>query len=361
MGFGKMRWWGSYILPSAIVLTCIVSAAWILRDRLHELLRVEPGLLPALVVSLTIWTGLGGLILIIHANMNANDLRARIMAATGLKALEKSSRIGRWWVALPDPLEWLLNPILRTSWGQQRTKEWQLAGFGNKGSRCLMVLALFVSIGGFAGYFLAGRLLAAAFGLLLPLLPFRLIQSRAKVHSNLLREQVPSALGSMAAGLSAGLSLPQAVEFAMQELPTPIAASLAAVHWKIELGHPTDEVLRGWPEGQEFESLSLAVDGILLQRRMGGNLVSILRNTASLARERSELEREVKAVTAQGRLSGWVIGALVPISAGLLLATNPRYIDILFNTIIGQALLVVALGLQLIGWLVISRLIRVRY
>jgi tight adherence protein B len=94
---------------------------------------------------------------------------------------------------------------------------------------------------------------------------------------------------------------------------------------------------------------------------MGGNLVSILRNTASLARERSELEREVKAVTAQGRLSGWVIGALVPISAGLLLATNPRYIDILFNTIIGQALLVVALGLQLIGWLVISRLIRVRY
>jgi tight adherence protein B len=72
-------------------------------------------------------------------------------------------------------------------------------------------------------------------------------------------------------------------------------------------------------------------------------------------------KREVRAVTAQGRLSGWVVGGLVPASAVILLLSNPRYIDVLFNTLPGQALLVLALLLQLVGWLIISRLVQLDY
>jgi tight adherence protein B len=82
---------------------------------------------------------------------------------------------------------------------------------------------------------------------------------------------------------------------------------------------------------------------------------------ATLLRDRLELQREVRSVTAQGRLSGWVIGALVPVSAGILLTFNPQYIKILFDTLIGQLVLVTVILLQIIGWVLISRLIRIRY
>jgi tight adherence protein B len=87
----------------------------------------------------------------------------------------------------------------------------------------------------------------------------------------------------------------------------------------------------------------------------------MLEESADLLRGRVELEREVRAVTTQGRLTGSVIAALVPVSAGILLAFNPRYIDVLFDTLIGQLLVVVAFVLQLVGWAIISRMVRIRY
>jgi len=87
----------------------------------------------------------------------------------------------------------------------------------------------------------------------------------------------------------------------------------------------------------------------------------MLEESADLLRGRVELEREVRAVTTQGRLTGTVIAALVPVSAGILLAFNPRYIDVLFDTLIGQLLVVVAFVLQLVGWAIISRMVRIRY
>ena len=87
----------------------------------------------------------------------------------------------------------------------------------------------------------------------------------------------------------------------------------------------------------------------------------MLEESADLLRGRVELEREVRAVTTQGRLTGTVIAALVPVSAGILLAFNPRYIDVLFDTLIGQSLVVVAFVLQLVGWAIISRMVRIRY
>jgi tight adherence protein B len=87
----------------------------------------------------------------------------------------------------------------------------------------------------------------------------------------------------------------------------------------------------------------------------------MLDDAAALLRDRHELEREVRAITAQGRLSGAIVAGLVPVSAGFLLLFNPGYLDILFNTLIGQVLVVLTIAFQLAGWYVISRLVRVRY
>jgi tight adherence protein B len=172
---------------------------------------------------------------------------------------------------------------------------------------------------------------------------------------------MPQALDSLAAGLSAGLSLHQAVDYACEELPSPISGVFARLSWRLNLGSPLRQAMQAEQRRRENEPLAMIAEGLILQQRYGGDLIRMLENTAAILRERIELEREVHAVTTQGRFSGWVIAALMPVSAGLLFTFNPHYAEVLLKTTLGQVLIVLALSLQFIGWAVISRLIRVRY
>ncbi|MFP3852714.1 MAG: type II secretion system F family protein [Anaerolineales bacterium] len=337
------------------------GAAWLFRESLHQLVTTRGGLIPAAVAALVVWLAVGGLVLIIRSRLMADQLRERTSSLTGLDKLKPKPMWRRWLDQLPDPLEWLLQPVLRTSWGRRRTLEWRQAGLGERGSRFLLLLLTTALAAGFLGAQLGGSLLAVAFACIAPLAPYRWVAGRAQERRRLFSEQIPAALDALAAGVSAGLSFQQSIRYAMGELPQPVADSMASVDRKILLGHPVEGVLLEWAERYPDEGLVLAVDGILLQRQMGGDLVGMLQRTADIARERIELQREVHAVTAQGRLSGWVIAGLVPVSAALLLSSNPQYINVLFDTLVGQLLLVIALLLQLIGWFVISRLIRVTY
>jgi tight adherence protein B len=216
-------------------------------------------------------------------------------------------------------------------------------------------------LGFLSGLRIGGVLLACALAFVIPLIPRAWVKNRAEARRARFGEQLPQALDSLASGLSAGLSFQQAVGFASDELPDPVAGAMASLEQRISLGVPTDRALGRLLEDHPEEALALVVDGIVLQRRFGGDLVAMLESTADLLRERVELEREVRAITSQGRLSGWVVAALVPVSAGILLLSNPVYINVLFQTLIGQALVALALALQLAGWVIISRMVQIRY
>jgi tight adherence protein B len=205
---------------------------------------------------------------------------------------------------------------------------------------------------------IGGPILGAGLSVFAPIPVMSWISSKADNNRGRLGTQVPVALDSLAAGLAAGLTLRQALEYSAGELPQPIGGLLSLAAYRHQLGttwrYVFDELLAANPD----RGLALALDGIDLQLDVGGDLVRHLEDTADLVRHRLELEAEVKAVTAQGRLSGWVIGGLVPVSAGLLMATNPTYMSILFETVPGQLLLVASILLQFVGWIVISKLIR---
>jgi tight adherence protein B len=269
--------------------------------------------------------------------------------------------LGRWLQRLPDPLEWALAPFLRTPLGRTLSAEWVDAGLGEKASRYVLLLGLVASAGWLMGNRVAGPVVGLAMIFALPLLPRSLIAGQAAARRRRFGEQLPQTLDSLAAGLSAGLSLQQAAEFSQGELPHPAGSVVAKLWRRMMLGFPAEEALRSLLQEHREESLALVVEGIVLQRQFGGDLVGMLEEMAQLLRERVELEREVRAVTAQGRLSGFVVAGLVPVSAGMLLLFNPRYIDVLFNTLAGQVLLVIALMLLFAGWWIISRLVRVRY
>lgn len=231
---------------------------------------------------------------------------------------------------------------------------------GKAGSRYVGLLATAGAFGYLLGMRIGGPLLGFSFALVLPLLPRALVAGRAQAERRKFGEQLPQLLELLASGMAAGMSFQQAVKFCRNELKEPALTEITKLVVRLELGWTVDNALESLDRESDEEGLHLALEGLILQRRFGGNAVRMLKEISSLLRERVELEREVRAISTQGRLSGVVIGALVPASAAFLLAFNPRYIDILFETLIGQALIVLAIILQLAGWAIISRMMRIR-
>lgn len=352
---------GPFSLTGGAILVLITLVVWIWRRDLYQLYQERTALIPATFIAVAVVIIVMLIGLWIEHIVQRRFWLNRAERLVELEDLTPPTGLERLQRRFPDPLERLLRPILKTGLGRGLSDDWRTSHFGRRGSRYLLLLGMVGILGGFVGYRIGGLIIGLAIGFILPLIPMQVVKGRAAANRRRFGERLPQALDSIAAGLAAGLSFPQAVEYAARESPEPLDTALARVSRRISLGHPVDETLRKLHEDHPEESLALIVDGIALQRQFGGDLVAMLDETATLLRERVELDREVRAVTSQGRLSGWVVAALVPVSAGLLLFSNPVYIDVLFETVIGQALVVIALVLQLGGWWIISRMVRIRY
>lgn len=345
-----------------IAITAVLAAAvWLARLELNRVVWTWPSVVPVAFVALVTAWSLLVLSLWIESAALRTAWRKRTSQVAGLPELQPET-LPRWLARrFPDPLERLSQPFFATVAGRSMSGEWQDAGLGQKPSRYLLLLALAGAVGGITGARIGGPVLAAALALAAPILPWQWVSRRAEGGRRLFGERLPHALDVLASGLAAGLSFQQAVEYTASETTPPVSGAMTRLARWMALGHATEEALRHLLLAVPEESLALAIEGIELQRQVGGDLVSMLETTADLLRERVELEREVRAVTAQGRLSGVVIAALVPVSGGILLSANPRYIDVLFDSLVGQLLLAFAVALQLAGWAIISRLMRVRY
>lgn len=360
-GVSLREWRGPYLLPAVVFLVLLLMVLGLSRNRLPSFVEAHPALLPAFATGVfALWGILTGSLWFEHT-MLRRTWRQRTQRIVGLRQVSDESLLLRLGSRLPRPWMWVASPFFSIGIGRRVEGDWRDAGFRGHPVQAFYWLLGFGGGGFWLGNRIGGMILALGLGLLLPLFPRKFIASRAQSQRRKLGEQLPQALDSLASGLAAGLSFQQAVEFAARELPDPVAGSLARLGRRLTLGYPVEEALSRLQTEESEEALALVVEGIVLQRRFGGDLVSMLEGTADILRERIELQREVRAVTAQGRLSGWVVAALVPVSAGFLLALNPQYIDVMFETLIGQVILVFALLLQLAGWAIISRLIRIHY
>jgi tight adherence protein B len=146
---------------------------------------------------------------------------------------------------------------------------------------------------------------------------------RARARAALLEDQLAEAVSSLAAGMRAGLSLTRAIAFAADEAEQPLAASLASVADRTDLGTPLDAALREWAHATASSDARLLAGVLDLHRRTGGELPSVLDGVASTLRERRAAAREVRALTAQARLSGTILG-LLPIGFFLFLSVTSR-------------------------------------
>ncbi len=182
---------------------------------------------------------------------------------------------------------------------------------------------------------------------------------RGLVRAALLEDQLAEAVSSLAAGMRAGLSLGRAIRFAAEEAEPPLAASLASVADGIDLGVPVEQALTGWARSTASADVRLLAGVLDLHRRTGGELPSVLDGVAATLRERRAAAQEVRALTAQARLSGAILG-LLPIGFFLFLSVTSRAdIEAAFHSSLGITAITLGFTMQACAFLWIRSLLRV--
>jgi len=197
-------------------------------------------------------------------------------------------------------------------------------------------------------------LAALAIGGLLPVL---FVRMKAKKRLGLFENQLPETLITMAASLKAGHAFNQAVQSAVQEGAEPTAKEFSRVVAEIQLGAPSEQALQAMADRMNSYNFGFVVMAVNIQRTVGGSLADILDMVSDTVRQRQQFEKKVKALTAQGRMSAYVLVAM-PFLMGLaIFALNPSYMSVLFTTAIGKIMIAGSLVMMGIGSVIIRKIV----
>ncbi len=187
---------------------------------------------------------------------------------------------------------------------------------------------------------LRNPLLGVPAGLLLGWLGMRqLVSTRIRRRRAAFADQLPDVLQLMAGSLRSGFSLAQSLDAVVREGTQPASDEFFRATAEARVGIDLDVALDGVASRMESTDLRWTVMAIRIQREVGGNLAEILGNTIATMRERAALQRHVRALSAEGRMSAWILIALPLALGGWLLLTDPTYLDPLFHTALGVLLL----------------------
>ena len=170
-------------------------------------------------------------------------------------------------------------------------------------------------------------------------------------------KQLPDTIVMLSNALKAGFTFVQAMSVVAKEMEAPISEEFAYTLQEIQLGVPVDIELESMSKRINNIDLDLVITAVNIQRQVGGNLSKIMDTIGGTIRERIKLKNEIKALTAEGVISGWVIG-LLPIGlAGMMLFMNPNYFDGLIDSGYGIYIFIVSAISEVIGGLIIKKLI----
>jgi tight adherence protein B len=173
-------------------------------------------------------------------------------------------------------------------------------------------------------------------------------------------DALPEAIELMARSLRAGHAMSSAIELIAEQSPEPLAGEFVQVFQQQKVGMRFRDALLEMAGRIPSRDLSFLVTAILVQRETGGDLTEILDRTSHVIRERIRIQGEVRTHTAQGRLTGWILGLLPVIMLVMMNIVSPGYSELLFHDPTGQKLLYAGAILILIGGLIIRKVVDVR-
>jgi tight adherence protein B len=255
-------------------------------------------------------------------------------------------------------------PDQGSPWAERTRLQLERAGLAFKLHEYI-ALRVLLALAAFAIVLLLGRgtplalLFGIPIGALGYMLPAFYVRTRISRQIRKFNGQLEEMLTMVSSSLRAGFGLMQAIELAAEQLQPPMSTELHRFQRDTRMGATIEEALENLRERVGSYDLDVIVTAILIQRSVGSNLSEVLDKVAHTIRERIRIKGEINTLTAQKRLSGWVIGLMPAAFVILMLAINFEYMSLLFTDPVGRLLLVLAVGLDIIGILMIKRIVSV--
>ncbi|MBU0640802.1 MAG: type II secretion system F family protein [Planctomycetes bacterium] len=192
------------------------------------------------------------------------------------------------------------------------------------------------------------------------IVPILYLFRRRKRRLNKLVGQLPDVFELLSQALRAGHSLASAMQLIAHEVPDPAGTEFGRVFHEQNLGLKIEDALRNLAQRTGMLDVRFFVTAVLIQRQTGGDLAEVLDKIGSVIRDRIKLFGTVQALTAEGRLSGYVLLALPVIVFFVMLQVNREYAELLIADPTGKMMLTVAVVMQLMGWAMIKKIVNIK-
>ncbi len=173
--------------------------------------------------------------------------------------------------------------------------------------------------------------------------------------------ELPDALSLIASALRSGTGFEHAAMMVRDELPSPISDEFGRLLSEMRVGLPFEDALKRMVSRVQSYDLELAAVAMVINRQVGGDLAIILDNIGGMIRDRVRLEREVSALTVEGRMSGVILLVMPFVLATVILSINPGYLSVLLTDTIGRILIGSAVVLQVFGIFIIREILKIDY
>ena len=275
-------------------------------------------------------------------------------AAAAAVSIERRTDLGR--------LPWLDQALLQMLPGGDRLQRHvESSGTGRSVGELVAASIAMAFVGAAIPWFFAKPWMFSLLGAgLLAVLPWFWLNRRLKQRMQRFERQIPEALDLMGRALRAGHAFPTGVKMVADEMQDPIAREFRQLFDEANFGIPQNEALLRLADRVPIDDLRYFVIAVMIQRESGGNLAELMDNISSIVRARLKLLGEVRTLSAEGRLSAWILGALPFCVAGVIQLVNPGFMTVLWTDPIGLRMVGGALLLMAIGVWWMRKIIRIR-
>jgi tight adherence protein B len=202
---------------------------------------------------------------------------------------------------------------------------------------------------------------ALGFSALSASVPLLYVRRAARRRLNAFEAQFANTIDVLARSLRAGHAFTTALEMVGAEAPEPIGTEFRRIFEYQNFGMSLDEALKQFAARIPLIDARFFVTAVLTQREVGGNLSELLEGLATVIRERLTIKREMRIASAHGRMTGWVLGLLPPVLAGVMFLIAPEHMGLLLFDPLGVQMLYAALFLQALGVVSIRRIVNIEY
>ncbi|MGN0267466.1 MAG: type II secretion system F family protein [Lachnospiraceae bacterium] len=240
--------------------------------------------------------------------------------------------------------------------------ELEAAGIQISGEEYLRIWVMVTFLPALILLLLGGSVITAfAFMILGLMIPPILVGNARKKRSSLFDKQLGEALLIMSNSLRAGYTFQQSMEGLSRDMQPPLSDEFKIVIREIDMGASMETALKHMVERTKNEDVKILVSAVLISSQVGANLADVLDNISGTIKGRLEMKEQIKVLTAQGRISGMIVGAIPVFLFLIFMIINPSYIGSFIATPMGIGMLMIGVVMEALGFIVINRMVDLKY